>query len=64
MKTIIPAPSSYFMALIIAAIIFSSMAFRNPFLTQNESKNVQLADTIPDTEHQYKYRCGKNYSRS
>ena len=50
MKTIILSSSPYFRALIIAGVIFSSMAFRNPFVVQNENQNIQLMDTIPNAE--------------
>jgi hypothetical protein len=50
MKTIIFPTSPYFKCLVIAAVVFSSMAFRNPFLTQHQTKNVQIMDTIPDTD--------------
>ena len=49
MKTIILSASPYFKVLVIAGIILCSMAFRNPFAPQNETKIIQVKDTVPDT---------------
>src|ERR1051325_5164509 len=50
MKTILLTSSPYFKVLIIGSVIFSSMAFRNPFVAQYEPKNVQWTDTIPNSD--------------
>src|SRR5438552_3902519 len=47
MKTFTSAP--YLKALILAAIIFGSLAFRNPAVIKHGNK-VAVKDTIPDTE--------------
>ena len=50
MKTIIQSAFPFIGTLLIVAIIFTAMAFRNPFAVETKSKVPTLRDTVPDTQ--------------